>query len=87
MNETRTFIKKNLSAEDLAWSSTPIIKGVSCWYVIHSDTGGYTEDVRNFYIFEDGTVMIDSDHERYSISLRTEQVNLLRDFLTGDSNG
>lgn len=80
MSETRKFMKKHLTNEDL--SNEDIIKGLRNWYVIHTDTGGYSENEVEFWMYIDGTLSIISDRE-YGVRLQPEQIDALRDFLTG----
>lgn len=77
--DEKKFVKKDLTAQDVRWSRVPIIKGVRCWYVIHTDFGGHTEDEVEFLLFDDGTIAIGADGH-----LHDEQIDALRDFLTGN---
>jgi len=76
------FIVKHLNAKET--DNANIVKEVRCWYVIHTDTGGYSENEVEFTLYVDGTFAVGGESERYSVFLLPEQVELLRKFLNGE---
>lgn len=77
MNATKTFIVKDFEATD-----PKILKTVSCWYVTHTETGGWSDDKVTIDLHKDGTLCIANDSQW--VFLDSKQVEILRRFLMGE---
>lgn len=76
----KKFIKKELQHKDFTHKDA--IRAVSCWWVIHTDTGGYTENEFDFHLWADGSIAISGRGDGQFISIHDkETLDILRELL------
>lgn len=61
-----------------------IVRSIKCWYVIHTEMGGYMEDEVEFEEHKDGTLVV-SNHNQW-VFLDRNQVEVLLKFLKAEND-
>lgn len=80
MKDTRKFISKELAEKDFTHKDA--VRAVRCWFVIHTDTGGYTENDITFHRFCDGGITISRNDGDDFISIHDKDIlDILRELL------
>ena len=76
----RTFKRKERKKKDFTHEDA--IRAVRCWFVIHTDTGGYTENEFTFHRFADGGITIsEDDGDGFLYFHDKEIIDILRELL------
>ncbi len=79
METTKTFLQKELTGKDLY--SEDIVRGYKMWTVVHTETGGYSENELNIYFHEDGSIFLSEEGGDGSISLSPKQLEYFKKLL------
>lgn len=78
--QEKKFIKRELEKKDFTHKDA--IRAVKCWYVVHTDLGGYTEDELDFHLWENGAIAISGNSDGQFIMIEDQKtLDILREFL------
>ena len=82
---TKMFIKKELEHDDFVHEDA--IRAIRCWWVNHTEQGGYAEGEYVFHLFNNGGISIsgEGDGQFFSIDDK-ETLDILREFLNINEN-
>jgi hypothetical protein len=76
---SKKFVRRELKKEN--FTHPDAIRVVRAWWVVHTDTGGYTEDELDFHLWKDGSITISDTNDDQFISISGEMLDILRDLL------
>jgi len=79
MSEERKFIFKELDKKDFTHKEA--LRAVRCWFVIHTDTGGYVESDITFHRLIDGLTISRNDGDDFISIHDAEMIEVLRELL------
>ena len=77
MSASKKFIVKDGEVKD-----EKVLKNISCWYVTHTDEGGWSDDKVTVDLHKDGTLCVANNNQW--VFLDPNQVEVLRRFLMGE---
>lgn len=72
--EEKKFIEKEIEKKDFVHKDA--IRAIECWFVHHTDTGGWSDEKVDYHLFVDGSISISNGND--FIHLSKEHVAVLR---------
>jgi hypothetical protein len=77
---SKKFIRKELEPKDFTHKDA--VRVIRCWWVIHTDFGGYTENELDFHLWKDGSIAISGARDAQYVSIDDkETLDVLRELL------
>lgn len=79
-NTSRRFVSRELDKKDFTHQDA--VRAIRCWFVVHTDYGGYVENDFTFHRWEDGSITISENDGNGFISIHDKEIlEIMRNLL------